>query len=83
MYYPCSENKDADQLRSYCICRLLVFPRGGSYGSSFVAFETLLLQKVFIGTCMLVISNAAQIFKIRFWANNVNHKKTIYRALFI
>ena len=40
MYYPCSKNKDADQLRGYreadlrlCfrICRLLVFPRGGSY----------------------------------------------------
>ena len=39
LYYPCSENKGADQLRSYCeadlrlcfrICRLLVFPRGGS-----------------------------------------------------
>ena len=34
LYYPCSENKGADQLRSYCkadlhlwfhICRLLVF----------------------------------------------------------
>ena len=40
MYYPCSENKGADQLRSYCeadlpICfrlsRLLVFPCGGSF----------------------------------------------------
>ena len=40
MYYPSSENKGADQLRGYreadlrlCfrICRLLVFPRGGSY----------------------------------------------------
>ena len=39
MYYPCSENKGVDQLRGYreadlrlCfrICRLLVFPRGGS-----------------------------------------------------
>ena len=39
MYYPCSENKGADQLRSYCeadlrlcfrLCRLLVFPCGGS-----------------------------------------------------
>ena len=39
MYYPCSENKGADQLRGYreadlrlCfrICRLLVFPRDGS-----------------------------------------------------
>ena len=40
LYYPCSENKGADQLRSYCeadlrlcfrLCRLLVFPYGGSY----------------------------------------------------
>ena len=40
LYYPCSENKGADQLRSNCeadlrlcfrLCRLLVFPRGGSY----------------------------------------------------
>ena len=39
LYYPCSENKGADQLRGYreadlrlCfrLCRLLVFPRGGS-----------------------------------------------------
>ena len=39
LYYPCSENKGADQLRSYCevglhlcfsVCRLLVFPCGGS-----------------------------------------------------
>ena len=43
MYYPSSENKGADQLRGYreadlrlCfrICRLLVFPRGGSFGGS-------------------------------------------------
>ena len=40
LYYPCSENKGADQLRSYCeadlclcfcLCRLLVFPCGDSY----------------------------------------------------
>ena len=40
MYYPCSENKDADQLRGYreadlrlCFrpCKLLVFSRIGSY----------------------------------------------------
>ena len=39
LYYPCSENKGADQLRSYCdadlrlcfrICRILVFSRRGS-----------------------------------------------------
>ena len=42
MYYPSSENKGADQLRGYreadlrlCfrLCRLLVFPRGGSFSS--------------------------------------------------
>ena len=40
MYYPCSENKGADQLRGYreadlrlCFrpCKLLVFSRTGSY----------------------------------------------------
>ena len=40
LYYPCSENKCADQLRGYreadlrlCfrLCRLLVFPCGGSF----------------------------------------------------
>ena len=39
LYYPSSENKGADRLRSYCeadlrlcvrLCRLLVFPCGGS-----------------------------------------------------
>ena len=39
LYFPCSENKGADQLRGYreadlrlcfCICRLFVFSRGGS-----------------------------------------------------
>ena len=33
LYYPCSENTGVDQLHSLCfrICRLLVFPCGGSY----------------------------------------------------
>ena len=43
MYYPCSENKDADQLRGYreadlwlCFrpCKLLVFSRTGSFVNS-------------------------------------------------
>ena len=43
LYYPCSENKGADQLRSYCeadlrlcfrICRLLVISCGGSNQTS-------------------------------------------------
>ena len=47
MYYPCSENKDADQLRGYreadlrlCfrICRLLVFPCTGSNMISLIFF---------------------------------------------
>ena len=42
MYYPSSENKGDDQLCGYCeanlrlcfrLCRLLVFPWGGSYKS--------------------------------------------------
>ena len=40
MYYPCSENKDSDQLRGYreadlrlcfCLGRLFVFPCGSSF----------------------------------------------------
>ena len=45
MYYPCSENKDADQLRGYCKadlrlcflpCKLLVFSHTGSYKSGVI-----------------------------------------------
>ena len=44
LYYPSGGNKGADQLRIYCeadlrlcfrLCRLLVFPCGGSYKKSF------------------------------------------------
>ena len=52
MYYPSSENKGADQLCSYCtadlrlcfrLCRLLVFPCGGSYTFTYIeAFQILL-----------------------------------------
>ena len=52
MYYPCSENKDADQLRGYreadlrlCFrpCKLLVFSRTGStmYGPKSLGVITL------------------------------------------
>ena len=39
LYYPSSENKGADQLRAdlrlcFRLCRLLVFPLGGSYLST-------------------------------------------------
>ena len=48
LYYPCSENKGADQLRGHreadlrlCfrLCRLLVFPCGGSFDPSMVKTE--------------------------------------------
>ena len=47
MYYPCSENKDADQLRGYreadlrlCFrpCKLLVFSRTGSNNFEYCKF---------------------------------------------
>ena len=50
LYYPCSKNKGADQLRGYreadlrlCfrLCRLLVFPRGGSFVVRFNILATL------------------------------------------
>ena len=31
LYYPCSENKGAGLFSGYRICRLLVFPCGGSF----------------------------------------------------
>ena len=52
MYYPCSENKDADQLRGYreadlrlCFrpCKLLVFSRTGSNGSCCCILKCILL----------------------------------------
>ena len=51
LYYLCSENKGADQLRSYCeadlrlcfrLCRLLVFP----YGGSIIRIASLFGQKI-------------------------------------
>ena len=54
MYYPSSENKGADQLRGYreadlrlCfrVCRLLVFPRGGSYVISINILTASLMNK--------------------------------------
>ena len=49
LYYPCSENKDADQLRDYreadlclCfrICKKPVFSRRGSYSNRFVVMAS-------------------------------------------
>ena len=48
LYYLSSENKGADQLRSYCeadlrlcfrLCRLLVFPCGSSYLNSILSIS--------------------------------------------
>ena len=57
LYYPCSENKGADQLCSYCtadlrlcfhLCRLLVFPCSGSMSLCFIWF-TFAIMKSFGG----------------------------------
>ena len=54
LYYPSSENKDADQLRGYheadlrlCfrLCRLLVFPRGGSFITYYARHKTACIAK--------------------------------------
>ena len=54
MYYPCSENKDADQLRGYreadlrlCFrpCKLLVFTRTGSFVNFIISHSKFLLMK--------------------------------------
>ena len=55
LYYPCSENKGADQLRSYCeadlrlcfrLCRLLVFSCGGSFPN---------LNRLLLGTIFRIV----------------------------
>ena len=62
LYYPCSKNKDADQLRSYyeadlrlCfrLCRLLVFPCGGSFNY---------LQYICMPICFLLFLCAYSIY---------------------
>ena len=56
--YPCSENKGADQLQSYCeadlrlcfcICRLLVFSQGGS--NVLTGVRHYLIQNSFCDLC--------------------------------
>ena len=55
LYYMCSKNKGADQLRSYCeaelrlcacICRLLVFPWGSSNVVCKLNFFNFILSKL-------------------------------------
>ena len=65
MYYPSSENKGADQLRGYreadlrlCfrLCRLLVFPRGGSIIDVLMIVSDMTVLTA--GTCAVVINSA-------------------------
>ena len=67
LYYPSSENKGADQLRSYCeadlrlcfrICRLLVFPWGGS-----LIFDDSPFAEKGLSTCSPYYTIWAQLFK--------------------
>ena len=70
MYYPCRENKGANQLCGYreadlrlCfrIYRLLVFSRGGSYFIVFVSFESYMKTAI---TKSLFIKFHACVFKL-------------------
>ena len=69
LYYPCSENKGADQLRSYrktdlrlCfrLCRLLVFPCGGSYKSSQKVNRLVSLLGLSVKNCQTVFRGKTQ-----------------------
>ena len=69
MYYPCSENKDADQLRGYreadlrlCFrpCKLLVFSRTGSiYTSSGKIPNASLAVSGHTNTCNVLVKDRA------------------------
>ena len=57
MYYPCSENKDADQLRGYreadlrlCFrpCKLFVFSRTGSYTKMYIIHRSSWIPMTYI-----------------------------------
>ena len=72
MYYPCSENKGADQLRGYreadlrlCfrIGRLLVFSRTGSYISMYLYIHGafIRIQKIFtVFSCMSALKDTVK-----------------------
>ena len=66
MYYPCSENKDADQLRGFCPCKLLVFSRTGSHVISVTSqtlFPSLHYDVINIPPCKFVCFSLTRIIK--------------------
>ena len=67
LYYPSSENKGADQLRGYreadlrlCfrLCRLLLFPRGGSL----IKYKYLLTYFTYVSFQMLLLKPCTYMF---------------------
>ena len=65
MYYLCSENKGADQLRGYLeadlrlcfrICRLLVFPCGGSNSEGYSGFYKDIVCRVQLTTKHFILT---------------------------
>ena len=74
LYYPSSENKGADQLRSYCeadlrLCfrlgRLLDFPCGGSYGT-ITKYDNDSLGLELIYSCIYNHFNPLLMFSLKF-----------------
>ena len=71
MYYPCSENKDADQLRGYreadlrlCfrLCKLLVFSCTGS----FLSIIIVLMHDISSKMCFVENAVTSKIFTAKF-----------------
>ena len=69
MYYPCSENKDADQLRGYreadlrlCFrpCKLLVFSRTGSIKCSKIDIFTFFFFSSILKLAAAVLVNVGE-----------------------
>ena len=79
MYYPSSENKGADQLRGYheadlrlCfrLCRLLLFPCGGSY-SNYLHDDLLAFMIVFVSILLFLFPFLLQSWYIHTCENMV------------
>ena len=94
MYYPSSENKGADQLRGYreadlrlCfrLCRLLVFPWGGSdiNQNTIHTFEfSNYFKNIFLNEIYMHLSRACSI-ELHFYArfkNQVNRKQILHHT---
>ena len=87
LYYPRSENKGADQLRGYreadlrlCfrLCRLLVFPWGGSYVSWGISLEQMNGYIFPVSFVILYLLSVSFLFRIKLGSQESFGKKVSY-----